>query len=63
MSEGPFKDALNQLPSEGVFQHSLTTYRYKNGMLVKEIHERVYQTSGDYVDSYTSLPIGKGSSI
>lgn len=63
MSEGPFKDALNKLPSQGVFQHSLTTYRYKDGLLVKETHNRTYQSSGDYVDSYNSIPLGKGSSV
>lgn len=63
MSEGPFKDALNQLPSQGVFQHSLTTYKYMSGKLVKETHDRVYQPDGDYIDSYASQPIGKGSSV
>ena len=63
MSEGPFKEALDQLPSVGVFSHSLVTYRYKSGNLVKETTNRVYQTNGDYVDSFTSQPIGKGSSV
>lgn len=63
MSEGPFKEALDKLPSQGVFQHSLITYRYKSGNLIKETNDRVYQTNGDYVDSFTSQPIGKGSSV
>lgn len=63
MSEGPFKDTLNKLPSQGVFQHTLTSYKYKNGQLVKETHSRVYQKDGDYIDSFTSLPIGEGSSV
>jgi len=63
MSEGPFKDALDKLPSQGVFQHSLTTYRYNGSNLVKETRNRIYQQNGDYIDSYTSQPIGKGSSV
>ena len=61
--EGPFKEALDNLPSQGVFQHSLVTYRYHNGDLVKETHTRTYTTEGDYTDSFTSQPIGRGSSV
>ena len=63
MSEGPFKSALDQLPSQGVFQHTLITYRYRGSNLIKETRDRVYQYNGDYIDSYTSQPIGKGSSV
>jgi len=63
MTEGPFKDALDKLPSQGVFQHSLVSYRYNSGQLIKETHTRIYTQSGDYTDSYTSEPIGKGSSV
>ena len=61
--EGPFKQALDHLPSQGVFQHSLVSYRYKSGQLTKEIHSRTYTRDGDYNDSFTSEPIGKGSSV
>jgi hypothetical protein len=63
MSEGPFKDALDMLPSQGVFQHSLVTYRYRSGVLTKETNTRTYSQNGDYTDSFTSQPIGKGSSV
>ena len=63
MTEGPFKDALDHLPSQGVFQHSLVSYRYNSGQLIKETHTRSYTQSGDYTDSFTSEPIGKGSSV
>jgi len=61
--EGPFKQALDHLPSQGVFQHSLVSYRYKSGQLTKETHSRTYTRDGDYNDSFTSEPIGKGSSV
>jgi len=61
--EGPFKEALGSLPSQGVFQHSLVTYRYHSGQLIKETHSRTYKHNGDYTDSFTSEPIGKGSSV
>jgi hypothetical protein len=46
-----------------VFRHTLITYRYEGSILIKETRDRVYQYDGDYVDSYTSQPIGKGSSV
>ena len=61
--ERPFKQALDHLPSQGVFQHSLVSYRYKSGQLTKETHSRTYTRDGDYNDSFTSEPIGKGSSV
>ena len=63
MTDGPFKEALDRLPSQGVYQHSLVTYRYKSSQLVKETTTRRYDVDGDYVDSYTSEPIGRGSSV
>ena len=61
--EGPFKEALDRLPTQGVFQHSLVTYRYHSGVLTKETNTRTYSRNGDYTDSFTSQPIGKGSSV
>ena len=63
MTEGPFREALDKLPTQGVFQHSLITYRYRSGILTKETNTRTYSQSGDYTDSFTSQPIGKGSAI
>ena len=63
MTEGPLKSALDNLNSQGVFSHSLVTYRYKSGILVKETTTRKFNTDGDYTDSYTSEPIGRGSSV
>jgi len=61
--DGPLKSALDALESQGVVSHSLTTYRYVNGIIRKETVTRKYQTNGDYVDSSTSEPFGKGSSV
>ena len=61
--EGPFKTTLDNLPSQGVYQHSLVTYRYVSSILRKETVTRTYTSDGDYTDSYQSEPIGKGSSI
>jgi len=63
MTEGPLKSALDNLSSQGVFSHSLVTYRYKSGILIKETTTRKFTTDGDYTDSYTSEPIGRGSSV
>ena len=63
MTEGPLKSALDNLCSQGVFSHSLVTYRYKSGILIKETTTRKFTTDGDYTDSYTSEPIGRGSSV
>ena len=63
MTEGPLKSALDNLSSQGVFSHSLVTYRYKSGILVKETTTRKFNTDGDYTDSYTSEPLGRGSSV
>ena len=61
--DGPLKSAFDALESQGVVSHSLTTYRYVNGIIRKETVTRKYPNNGDYVDSSTSEPFGKGSSV
>ena len=63
MNEGPLKSALDNLDSQGVFSHSLVTYRYKSGILIKETTTRKYTEDGDYQDSFCSEPFGKGSAV
>lgn len=63
MTDGPFKSALDHLPSQGVYQHSLITYRYVSSKLYKITNTRRYNVDGDYVDTYSSEPIGEGSSV
>ena len=61
--DGPLKSAFDGLESKGVVSHALITYRYVDGILRKETITRKYQTDGDYVDSSTSEPFGKASSV
>ena len=63
MNDGPFRTALDQLPSQGVYQHSLVTYKYVNDQLIKVTNTRTYSADGDYIDTHASEPIGKGSSV
>ena len=63
MNDGPFQSALDKLPTQGVYQHSLVTYKYVSSQLVKVTNTRRYTTDGDYTDTYTSEPIGRGSSV
>ena len=58
MTEGPLKEAFDLLDSDGVLSRELTTYRKRNGMLVKEVVTRTY-TDRDYIDGTTITPICK----
>lgn len=61
--EGPLKSALDQLISEGVIEHTLTTYRIRDGLLIKEQITRNYSEDGDYVDSISVKPMTGASSV
>ena len=56
MTEGPFKAAF-EADTDGVVRREITTYRYKNGMMVKETAVRAYSADGDYHDAISSLPM------
>ena len=58
MTEGPLKEAFDLLDSDGVLSRELTTYRKRNGMLVKEVVTRTY-TDIDYIDGTVTIPICK----
>ena len=58
MTEGPLKAAFDLLDSDGVLSRELTTYRKRDGMLVKEVVTRTY-TDRDYIDGTTITPICK----
>ena len=58
MTEGPLKVAFDLLDSDGVLSRELTTYRKRNGMLVKEVVTRTY-TDNNYIDGTTVTPICK----
>lgn len=61
--EGPLKSAFDNLQTQGVVSHSLVTYRYFGGKLMKTTVTRKYQHDGDYTDSTVVEPIGRGSSV
>ena len=54
--DGPFKSEFDT-NLEGVVRRELTTYRYKDGMVVKETATRTYYADGDYNDSISSTPL------
>lgn len=58
MSEGPFKGAF-ETDTTGVVRREITTYRYVNGMLIKETATRTYYKDGDYNDSTASIPMAE----
>ena len=58
MSDGPFKNAFDA-DTAGVVRREITTYRIKNGMMVKETSVRDYYKNGDYHDSQNSLPLAE----
>lgn len=55
MSDGPFKSEFDT-DLEGVVRRELVTYRYKDGIMTKEIAIRTY-TTGDYNDSTSHIPM------
>jgi len=56
MTEGPFKSAFEG-DVDGVIRREIITYRFKNGIMVKETATRDYYKSGDYHDSIGSQPL------
>ena len=58
MTDGPLKAAFDLLDGDGVLSRELTTYRKRNGMLVKEVVTRTY-TDIDYIDGTVTIPICK----
>jgi hypothetical protein len=56
MTDGPFKTAFDA-DTDGVVRREITTYRYKNGMMIKETASRDYHAGGDYHDSINSKPL------
>lgn len=56
MVEGPFKNAFDA-DTNGVLRREITTYRVKNGVMIKETATRDYYSSGDYHDTQSSTPL------
>ena len=56
MTDGPFKNAFDA-DIEGVIRREITTYRMRNGIMIKETASRDYYKSGDYHDSQSTVPM------
>ena len=56
MTDGPFKQAF-EADTDGVVRREITTYRYKNGMMVLETASRDYSADGDYHDTINTKPL------
>jgi hypothetical protein len=56
MTDGPFQAAFDS-DTTGVVRREITTYRYKNGIMVKETATRSYARDGDYHDTISTLPL------
>ena len=58
MTEGPVKNAFEG-DTEGVVRREIVTYRFKNGLMVKETATRDYYGNSDYNDSISTQPLVK----
>jgi hypothetical protein len=58
MTDGPFKSAFEANTTD-VVRREITTYRVRNGMMIKETAVRDYYSNGDYHDSHNTLPLVK----
>ena len=55
MNDGPFK-ATFDADTVGVVRREIVTYRYRDGMMVKETATRTYG-GNDYNDSTSTVPL------
>ena len=55
MNDGPFKTTFDA-DTNGVVRREIITYRYRDGILIKEIATRTY-SGNDYNDSTSSIPM------
>ena len=56
MTEGPFQSAF-EADSTGVIRREITTYRMRDGIMVKETASCDYYKSGDYHDTQSTTPM------
>tara|TARA_B110000305_G_scaffold238542_1_gene304177 strand:+ start:774 stop:959 length:186 start_codon:yes stop_codon:yes gene_type:complete len=54
--EGPFASAVNS-NAEGIVRKEITTYRIRDGIMIKETATRTYNATGDYNDSVATIPL------
>jgi hypothetical protein len=56
MTDGPFTSAF-ECDTTDVVRREITTYRHRDGILIKETATRTYQKDGDYNDTMSSIPL------
>lgn len=54
--EGPFLSEFEK-DLEGVVRKEMVTYRYRDGMMIKEKVIRSFEHGGDYHDTTSSTPL------
>ncbi len=60
--DGPFKAAFDS-HTTGVVRREIITYRYIDGIMVKETATRSYGRDGDYHDTISTLPLPEDVSV
>ncbi len=56
VKDGPLKSAIEK-ENSNIIKQELITYRVVDDMVVKEVVDRRFLKSGDYIDSTSSEPL------
>jgi len=56
IKEGPFLSEFEK-DLDGVVRREMVTYRYRNGLMIKEKVIRNFKKNGDYHDTTSSTPM------
>lgn len=56
--DGPLLQAFDNLP-QGIVRQELTSYFMRDGRLIKQTVERIFNSKGDYIDSTNVIPLTK----
>ena len=56
--DGPLLQAFDNLP-QGIVRQELTSYFMRDGRLIKQTVERIFNSKGDYIDSTSVIPLKK----
>lgn len=56
--DGPLLQAFDNLP-QGIVRQELTSYFMRDGKLIKQTVERIFNSKGDYIDSTSVIPLTK----
>ena len=56
--DGPLLQAFDNLP-QGIVRQELTSYFMRDGRLIKQTVERIFNSKGDKIDSTNVIPLTK----